>query len=291
MIATSKEDGKWSDRKMEGDGGLRTLECLRGRLLAERQASRVAKEDAELMGKKLMELKNQLNEEIKLKDRAEKKLKFLKRKLESLKISSSSVESQQSSSSKNSEISCSQSTTTSSAGSNDPEAHEPKSKVTESETSENFDRSVADTTTSEQSHESLFTEENTTPQSTSASSSSSSTSISCPSPEGFCHNPTHKSEDSKNDENSYSNIKSSMAEIENYENGHLDYVDNTLALVPASMPATCHTSTELKPVSESVRQVLDDLRNIRENLQSSMEKRNIIRAGQLIKLKHANSNN
>lgn len=82
-----------------------------------------------------------------------------------------------------------------------------------------------------------------------------------------------------------------MAEIENYENGHLDYVDNTLALVPASMPATCHTSTELKPVSESVRQVLDALRNIRENLQSSMEKRNIIRAGQLFKLKHANSNN
>ncbi|PQM38002.1 nuclear localization sequence-binding protein isoform X3 [Prunus yedoensis var. nudiflora] len=103
MIAASKEDGKWSDRKMEGDGGLRTLECLRGRLLAERQASRVAKEDAELMGKKLMELKNQLNEEIKLKDRAEKKLKFLKRKLESSKISSTSVESQQSRSSKNSE--------------------------------------------------------------------------------------------------------------------------------------------------------------------------------------------
>lgn len=38
---------------MEGDGGLRTLECLRGRLLAERQASRVAKEDAELMGNKV----------------------------------------------------------------------------------------------------------------------------------------------------------------------------------------------------------------------------------------------
>ncbi|BFG36075.1 hypothetical protein CerSpe_223490 [Prunus speciosa] len=215
MIAASKEDGKWSDRKMEGDGGLRTLECLRGRLLAERLASRVAKEDAELMGKKLMELKNQLNEEIKLKDRAEKKLRFLKRKLESLKISSTSVESQQSSSSKNSEISCSQSTTTSSAGSNDPEAHEPKYKVTESETSENFDRSVADTTTSEQSHESLFTEENTTAQSTSASSSSSSSSssIRCPSPEGFCHNPTHKSEDSKIDENRYAspiNLRSSF---------------------------------------------------------------------------------
>lgn len=38
---------------MEGDDGLRTLECLRGRLLAERQASRTAKEDAEIMGNKV----------------------------------------------------------------------------------------------------------------------------------------------------------------------------------------------------------------------------------------------
>lgn len=38
---------------MEGDDGLRTVECLRGRLLAERQASRTAKEDAELMGNKV----------------------------------------------------------------------------------------------------------------------------------------------------------------------------------------------------------------------------------------------
>lgn len=38
---------------MERDEGLRTLECLRGRLLAERQASKTAKEDAELMGNKV----------------------------------------------------------------------------------------------------------------------------------------------------------------------------------------------------------------------------------------------
>lgn len=44
----------FSDRKMEGDEGLRTLECLRGRLLAERQASRVAEEDSEFMGKKVI---------------------------------------------------------------------------------------------------------------------------------------------------------------------------------------------------------------------------------------------
>lgn len=39
---------------MEGDDGVRTVECLRGRLLAERQASRVAKENADLLGNKVM---------------------------------------------------------------------------------------------------------------------------------------------------------------------------------------------------------------------------------------------
>lgn len=34
--------------------GLRTVECLRGRLLAERQVSRSAKEEAELITKKVI---------------------------------------------------------------------------------------------------------------------------------------------------------------------------------------------------------------------------------------------
>ena len=43
---------------MEGDNGLRTVECLRGRLLAERQASWIAKEQAELMGNKVSSILN-----------------------------------------------------------------------------------------------------------------------------------------------------------------------------------------------------------------------------------------
>lgn len=42
-----------SEKKMEGDEGLRTVDCLRGRLLAERAASRVAKEEAEIMGNRV----------------------------------------------------------------------------------------------------------------------------------------------------------------------------------------------------------------------------------------------
>ncbi|KAB2622253.1 nuclear localization sequence-binding protein-like [Pyrus ussuriensis x Pyrus communis] len=233
---TGMEDGTWSDRKMEGDGGLRTLKCLRGRLLAERQASRVAKEDAELIGKKLVELQKQLQEEIKLKEKAEKKLKYLKKKLESLNISS-----------KNSEKSCTQSTTTSS-GSNHPETHKAKSKVAESEIPEESRQNAADSTTSEQSCESTFTEENTSSQSTSGSSSSSS--LECSSPKGFCHNPTHKSEDPEiEDSNRYNKICKIFS-----------VVHNTFALVPVNMPATCDTSTELKPVGENFRQVLDALR-------------------------------
>ncbi|XP_021620168.1 uncharacterized protein LOC110620665 isoform X2 [Manihot esculenta] len=88
MTTTAQEHKRWSDtKKMEGEDSLRTLECLRGRLLAERQASRVAKEEAQLMGNKLIELESKLREETKLRHKAEKKLKFLKKKLESLKFS------------------------------------------------------------------------------------------------------------------------------------------------------------------------------------------------------------
>ncbi|KAJ0103203.1 hypothetical protein Patl1_05419 [Pistacia atlantica] len=39
--------------KVDANDNLRTLDCLRGRLIAERQASTVAKDDAELIGIKL----------------------------------------------------------------------------------------------------------------------------------------------------------------------------------------------------------------------------------------------
>lgn len=47
-------NGCFSGKNMEGHNGLDTLECLRGRLLAERHASRVAKEEAESLGNKVI---------------------------------------------------------------------------------------------------------------------------------------------------------------------------------------------------------------------------------------------
>ncbi|XP_077253204.1 uncharacterized protein LOC143892463 isoform X2 [Tasmannia lanceolata] len=70
------------------DDGSGTVDCLRGRLLAERGASRAAKEEAKLMEEKVVELERELKREIGSKKRAEKKLKFVTKKLESLKHSS-----------------------------------------------------------------------------------------------------------------------------------------------------------------------------------------------------------
>lgn len=66
-----------------------------------------------------MELENKLKTEIKARNRAEKRLKFLMKKLQSLKIPFSSEESEPSVSSDNSEISCKSSIT--SSASKDPE--------------------------------------------------------------------------------------------------------------------------------------------------------------------------
>ncbi|KAF1002441.1 hypothetical protein AG4045_027604 [Apium graveolens] len=73
-------------KEMEGDDGLKTLECLRRRLLAERAVSRAANEEADKLGIKLIELEYKLKQEVKLRKRAEKRLRSLIKKLEALKI-------------------------------------------------------------------------------------------------------------------------------------------------------------------------------------------------------------
>ncbi|KAM3217442.1 putative protein isoform X1 [Capsicum annuum] len=71
---------------MEEENSFRKVECLRGRLLAERVASRNAKQQAQIMGNKMIELETKLKEETKSRNKAEKKLKFLIKKLESNNI-------------------------------------------------------------------------------------------------------------------------------------------------------------------------------------------------------------
>ncbi|KAH0454812.1 hypothetical protein IEQ34_016736 [Dendrobium chrysotoxum] len=70
----------------DAQDGIKTVECLRGRLLAEREASKTAKAEADHMAKRLAELEKQLEEEMKHRERAEKRLKLALKKLESLKV-------------------------------------------------------------------------------------------------------------------------------------------------------------------------------------------------------------
>ncbi|XP_010505310.1 PREDICTED: uncharacterized protein LOC104782153 [Camelina sativa] len=106
-IYNTKCRTNFAGKKMEEEEekeGLRTVECLRGRLLAERQVSRSAKEEAEIITRKMEELERNLKEEIRLREKAEKRLKYLMKKLKSIKGSHSSEGSDQQLSS--SEASC-----------------------------------------------------------------------------------------------------------------------------------------------------------------------------------------
>lgn len=75
---------------------------------------------------------------------------------------------------------------------------------------------------------------------------------------------------------SYSSLKSSLQEN---ESNHEDDVDNSLALVPVDFPASSQAA-EMKPLNESVSEVLDALRHAREKLQSSIQgRRHMIQVG------------
>ncbi|OAY41066.1 hypothetical protein MANES_09G071500v8 [Manihot esculenta] len=222
---------------MEGDDSLRTLECLRGRLLAERQASRAAKEEAQLMGNKLIELENKLREETKLREKAENKLKFLKKKLESLKSSTALEGLDQSGSYENCGSSC-----TSSASTSGPKGFEDMKE----------NSSIRDTSDS-----------NSDPH--------------------LKDSPLHKSSyHCPLNSQSYPKLEAGMERNgRTRESDNEDYVDNSLALVPvsASTMAEPTKSSELKIMNRSISEVLDALRHARESIQSSIERRKMIRVG------------
>ncbi|KAI9071444.1 hypothetical protein K1719_046596 [Acacia pycnantha] len=113
---------------MEGKEGFNTIECLRARLLAERHDSKLANEEAESLGLKFIELENKLRQEIKFRERAERRLRFLEKKLESVNISSTSGDSEHSCSSDK----CESSFTTYSSASTDAEENETKPHSTNS---------------------------------------------------------------------------------------------------------------------------------------------------------------
>ncbi|GAB4833710.1 hypothetical protein Ancab_031957 [Ancistrocladus abbreviatus] len=306
MLAPTNAETKWSEKTMEGEDALRTVECLRGRLQAERAASRAAKESAEYMGNKLKELEVQLTIEIKARKKAEKKLNILKKKLVSLNISLAS-DSEQSSTSENygsSSISSAASTV-----SKDPEEGEHKLQCANStkygmlQHAEIFNSPIISQNSEQKLRDSNLAAEGgeifsiikdpfggkLELKQKSADSNTVSLLVEDPSfgnlklkqksadfEDPFHENLkfTDKSAELEADE---SGLRSSIMEKEDSE------VDNLMALVPVILP-TCSeseeaTKEEVKVTSESVRQVLDTLKHIREQLQSSMERRHLIKVG------------
>ncbi|KAE8689760.1 Cyclin F-box [Hibiscus syriacus] len=209
---------------MESDEGLWTVECLRGRLLAERQASNTAKQDAELMGNKVMELEIELKEETKLRNKAERRLKLLRKKLESLKLLPTLEESEHCA------VSCVSSTSS-------PRTKNPEKTASMSQNaSKIMEKNASDTTTSIKCFEISFSKENCNSPGTIKSDTKDS------SHEKSSVKPSSGHEVPKVDDTSSSSLKASTVEIDNGKNenfedgGDDDYVDNTLALIPLFLP-------------------------------------------------------
>ncbi|KAL3357079.1 hypothetical protein AABB24_017654 [Solanum stoloniferum] len=236
-----------SKKKMEKEDGLRTVECLRGRLIAERAASKKAKEDAELMGNKLIELETKLKEESKSRNKAEKKLKYFIKKLESMNICYISDESEHSSLFDKSKISSVTSTTTTSNS----------SKIISEQNSQFKDSMISDF------HE-LISQDNSI---------------------YFDKNSKDDDNNSKELEFSNSDANSSKSLVhEEWENGEdesyfqEDNVNNSLALVPLDLPKP--KSIDPIVLDATVREVLDALRHAKEKLQTQMERgRGMIKVG------------
>ncbi|XP_058214466.1 uncharacterized protein LOC131325960 [Rhododendron vialii] len=254
MIAGGNVDGKLSGKKMEGDEDLRTVECLRGRLVAERAASRVAKEDAEQMENKLTELENKMRAEIKSRNRAEKRLKLLMKKLDSLNLSSYyHTVSENSSILEKSEMS----SVSSSSSTNCQILQQSKTKSPQ-KNSQDLEYYASRTRAPNSSHcgsneESLVSEEK-------------------PNFEEPSGGEVNSSQDYRNPKTDDLGSSSTSDQAQD------DDVDNSLALVPVDLPKESRPPDPLI-VNASVADVLDSLRNAREKLQLSMERRRMIEVG------------
>ncbi|XP_030522078.1 uncharacterized protein LOC115735120 isoform X1 [Rhodamnia argentea] len=245
----------------EMEEGLRTVECLRGRLLAERQASRFAREQAQLMANKLVELENQLREETQMTAKTEKKLEFLKKKLETLLISPALHEPEQSSICGTGIVSTDSSSTVTIAS-------EPKiTEEAEVESKSRFENNGA----------SPHLELNASKRTLAGDKRDSDAR------DFSCEKSGHAFNEFKTDSHSCTSTRNSVTENEN-SSDYADQVDDSLALVPVTLaeaePESKELNAKMMIMSASVSEVLDALRHARESIRRSMEKRScMIRVG------------
>ncbi|XP_010260124.1 PREDICTED: uncharacterized protein LOC104599326 isoform X2 [Nelumbo nucifera] len=252
---------------MEGEDGLKTVECLRGRLLAERVASRVAKEDAELMGNKVIEMERKIRIEIKSRNRAEKKLKFLVKKVESLKLSHVFLD--QCSSSETGEDSGGSSKN--SSGLKEPESVKCGIEEERSTTSGNPRNGDPESNVTKPCHGGSSNSVGSAHPSEQPSSSSVD--------EGPSSEQPSQIEDRSSDEPVTDGLREAPTPGERESNGEnnpvLEDVDNTLALVPVSSWPASQTSEPKIINDHNVRDVLAALRHAREQLENSIHSRSV----------------
>ncbi|KAL1819585.1 hypothetical protein ACET3Z_014454 [Daucus carota] len=286
---------KHSAQNEGGGDGLKTLECLRGRLLSERVASKAANVEAENLGNKLVELEEKLKEETKGRDRAQKRLKSLMKKLESLKIVYlvSDESSSHSSSFGKSDLSVSSSLSLSSSSASsfsypnrEPEVNDMKKPNSPfrkslkceleepvikngSTVAETLDHSDIDNASTE--NHSLLSNDKISTDKTICEDSYDE--LRCTQLSDNIKRDDHRSkylvEDKKTDQES----RQDWDEIN---------VDDSMALVPVNIPATQSTSTLIQPlIAENARveDVLGTLRYVKEEIRSSMERRRVRRVG------------
>ncbi|KAL7092015.1 hypothetical protein ACP275_12G139400 [Erythranthe tilingii] len=277
MSVEGNADSNWSEKKVEGEDSLRTVDCLRGRLLSERVASKNANEEAEHLGNKLMELETLLKQEAESRNRAEKRLKLLMKKLQSMNISYISDESGYSCSVEKSDVSSVSSSTTSSSsttkqlqenyenrqieieGRGLKENLESSSKVSENlqqNDSQNSSSSIGDKnpTTEETSGAAFEIQEQKCETETNAVSENLAQIV--------AQNATIKMDEQSG--------TSSTEEELNQESER--QIDNSMAIVSIDMPLE-NNKVDPEVLDATVKEVLDALRHAKEQLQSSMERR------------------
>ncbi|KAL9149933.1 hypothetical protein ABFS82_12G137300 [Erythranthe guttata] len=275
MSVEGNADSNLGEKKVEGEDSLRTVDCLRGRLLAERVASKNANEEAEHLGNKLMELETLLKQEAESRNRAEKRLKLLVKKLQSMNLSYISDESGYSCSVEKSDVSSVSSSTNSPTTEQLQENYENQQIETEnrdlkenlessSKGSENLQQndsqdsssSIGDknSTTDESSNAAFEIQEQKREMETSAVSENLEQIV--------ARNTTIKMDEQSG--------TSSTEEELNQESE--SQKDNSMAIVSIDKPAENNT-VDPEVLDATVKEVLDALRHAKEQLQSSMERR------------------
>ncbi|KAJ0771498.1 hypothetical protein HanPI659440_Chr07g0269781 [Helianthus annuus] len=280
MVADDSFSSKWSEKRLDKDEGLRTVECLRGRLLAERAASKAANDESEQIGKKVTELEKQLKMEIKSRNKAEKRLKFLMKKLESLNISYVSGD-ECSSISERSEIS---------SVSSSKSQHQMELQKTQIS---NISKSVTDTHISGKRHNCPLDEGDLGSFDEGISGNSNDNESKKVGDEDFLkkeddngsnyYSTKNKSDnEEQKDQDKYHNVDNSMALVlvENKvtmtpskdEDHHEDIYDTSMALVVVDSKVK-EEKQDVSISNGNVKDALDALRHARESLQASIDMR------------------